>query len=253
MQKQSIKIRRKAKIQSELKRLKKELAKVKLERNIIEKCAGCLQAHTQVKFEFIDQHISCFPVKDMCRILDVSTSGYYKWRNKTLSKRDQHNLVLLEEIKKIHYTNKKRYGSPRIARELEVSGFRASEKLIRKLMNSASLQSVFKRKYKTTTNSSHKYPVAENVLDGKFTVNKKNEVWVSDITYIKASFRWLYLTVIIDLFDRTVIGWALSTSLAAKHTSLKALEMAVTNSPVENNSPLVFHSDRVSNMLAKSL
>ncbi|MFD2602953.1 IS3 family transposase [Flavobacterium suzhouense] len=243
MQKQNIKIVRKAKIQSELKSLKKELAKVKLEKNILEKCAGCLQTRTQVKFEFIDQHLSCFPVKDMCRILNVSTSGYYKWRSKTLSKREQHNLVLLEEIKKIHYRNKKRYGSPRIAKELEASGFHASEKLIRKLMKSASLQSVFKRKFKTTTDSSHKYPVAENILDRGFSVNNKNEVWVSDITYIKSSFRWLYLTVIIDLFDRTVIGWALSTSLSAKHTSLKALDMAITNSPV-NNSPLIFHSDK---------
>ena len=107
MQKQSIKIVRKTEILSELKRLRKELFKVKLERNILEKCAGCLQASTRVKFEFIDLHVSCFPVKDMCRILDVSTSGYYKWRSKALSKRDQHNLVLLEDIKKIHYRNRK--------------------------------------------------------------------------------------------------------------------------------------------------
>ena len=244
MHKQKIKVDKKNKIQTELKRLRKELAKVQLEKAILEKCAGCLQASTQIKFEFINQHLSRFSVKDMCRILDVSTSGYYKWRSRTPSRRAQHNLILLEEIKKIHYRNKKRYGSPRIAKELEVSGFRASEKLIRKLMKSASLQSVFKRKYKVTTNSSHKYPVAENILNREFTVNNKNKVWVSDITYIKASFRWLYLTVIIDLFDRTVIGWALSTSLAAKHTSIKALEMAITNSPIETNSSLIFHSDR---------
>nr|WP_129751019.1 IS3 family transposase [Flavobacterium beibuense] len=91
-------------------------------------------------------------------------------------------------MKKIHYRNKKRYGSPRIAKELEASGFHASEKLIRKLMKSASLESVFKRKYKITTNSSHTYPVAENILDREFNVSNTNEVWVSDITYIKASF-----------------------------------------------------------------
>ncbi|RYJ42786.1 Integrase catalytic region, ISDde3 [Flavobacterium beibuense] len=78
MQKPKVKVNKKNKIQSELKSLKKELANAKLERNILEKCAGCLQALTQVKFEFIDQHLSCFPVKDMCRILNVSTSGYYK-------------------------------------------------------------------------------------------------------------------------------------------------------------------------------
>ncbi|MNK49122.1 hypothetical protein D3C87_679650 [compost metagenome] len=117
MQKQNIKVNQKNKIQTELKQLRKELTKVKLEKSILQKCAGCLQAGTQIKFEFINRHISCFPIKDMCRILDVSTSGYYKWRNRKPSKRDQQNLVLLEEIKKIHHRNKNRYGSPRIAKE----------------------------------------------------------------------------------------------------------------------------------------
>lgn len=241
---QKIKVNKKNKILTELKQLRKELTKLKLERTILEKCAGCLQSSTKIKFEFIDRHISRFPVKNMCKILHVSTSGYYKWRNRAISKRDQHNLILLEEIKKIHYRNKKRYGSPRIAKELEASGFHASEKLIRKLMKSASLKSVFKKKYRITTDSSHKYPVAKNILDRKFTTSNKNEAWVSDITYIKSSFRWLYLTVIIDLFDRTVVGWALSTSLATKHTSMKALEMALANRQIKVDSPLVFHSDR---------
>lgn len=244
MQKENIKINSKAKRLAKIKRLRKELATVKLERDILQKCAGYLQSSIGSKFEFIDQHLSHFPVKDMCRILDVSTSGYYKWRGRTPSKRDQYNLVLLEEIKKVHYLNQKRYGSPRIAKELEASGFHASEKLIRKLMKRACLQSVFKRKYRATTNSSHKYPVAENLLDREFTASNRNEVWVSDITYIKASFRWLYMTVIIDLFDRGVVGWSLSTSLATKHTSIKALEMALANRQIKNNSSLIFHSDR---------
>lgn len=244
MLKKNLKVNKKIKIQTELKLLRKELAKVKLEKAILEKCIGCLHASTQIKFKFVNQHLSSFSVKDMCRILDVSTSGYYKYRSRTLSRRAQYNLILLEEIKKIHYRNKKRYGSPRIAKELETLGFHASEKLIRKLMRSASLKSVFKRNYKVTTDSSHKYPIAENILDRKFTASNKNEVWVSDITYIKASFRWLYLTVIIDLFDRTVVGWALSTSLATKQTSIKALEMALANRHIKADSFLVFHSDR---------
>lgn len=111
-------------------------------------------------------------------------------------------------------------------------------------MKSASLKNVFKKKYRTTTDSCHKYPVLENILGRKFTASNKNETWVSDITYIKASFRWLYLTVIIDLFDRTVVGWALSTSFATKHTSIKALEMALANRQVKDDSCMVFHSDR---------
>ncbi len=180
----------------------------------------------------------------MCRILSVSTSGYYKWRSRTQSKRAQHNLVLLEEIKKIHFQNKKRYGSPRIAKELKVLGFHASEKLIRKLMKAASLKSVFKSKYKVTTNSSHKYPVAENILNRKFIVNNKNLVWVSDITYIWAGKRWLYLTVIIDLYDRKVIGWSLSTTLKTRYTTIEAFKKAITNRPIRESSHLIFHSDR---------
>ncbi|WP_241657654.1 IS3 family transposase [Flavobacterium cerinum] len=102
----------------------------------------------------------------------------------------------------------------------------------------------FQKKYRVTTNSSHKYPVAENILDREFSAKNENEVWVSDITYINASLRWLYLTVVIDLFDRTVIGWALSTSLATKQTSIKALEMALANRQIKVDSSLVFHSDR---------
>ncbi|MUV04667.1 IS3 family transposase [Flavobacterium rakeshii] len=244
MQKQNIKVKGKIKIQAELKQLRKELAKVKLEKAILEKCAECLQARTQVKFEFIDQHLSYFPVKDMCRVLDVSTIGYYKWRSKTLSKRDQYNLVLLEQIKKIHYRNKKRYGSPRIAKELKALGFHASEKLIRKLMKSASLESVFKRKFRITTNSSHKYPIVENKLQRSFQAHRENEVWVSDITYVWAGKRWLYFTVIIDLYDRKVVGWSLSTTLKTRYTTVEAFKKAITNRPIRENSSLIFHSDR---------
>lgn len=227
-----------------LKRLTKELAKVKIELDLLKKFRKHLSSNTQVKFECIEENLKRYTVKDLCTALGVSTSGYYKWKNRTPSKTEQYNLILLEQIKEIHFRNKKRYGSPRIAKELEAIGFSASEKHIRKLMKRASLQSIFKGKFKSTTNSSHKYPIAENILNREFTVNNENEAWVSDITYIKASFRWLYLTVVIDLFDRKVIGWTLSTSLAAKHTSIKALKLAIINRPIKDNSYLIFHSDR---------
>jgi putative transposase len=228
----------------ELKRLRKELTEVKLERDILKKAGSFLFSETQVKFEFIRQHRYCYPVESICKLFGVSKSGYYSWNDRKPSRRALHNLALIEQIKIIHYRNKKRYGSPRIARELEASGFHASEKLVRKLMKQASLQSVFKRKFKTTTDSSHSYPIAENRLDREFTVGRENEAWVSDITYIRTAKRWLYLTTVIDLFDRKVIGWALSSTITARNTSVSAFRMALANRPITNNSPLIFHSDR---------
>lgn len=159
--------------------------------DILRKAASILSSETQVKFEFIREHRDCYPVENICKILGVSKSGYYYWNDRKPSKRALHNLVLLEQKKMIHYRNKERFGSPRIARELKVRGFHASEKLVKKLMKQTSLQSVFKRKFKTTTDSSHSYPVAENRLDREFTVKRENEAWVSNINYIRTAKRWL--------------------------------------------------------------
>lgn len=180
----------------------------------------------------------------MCKIFKVSKSGYYKWLNRTPSKRTIYNQILLEEIKRIFYQSKKRYGSPRIAKELEILGFKASKQLVRKLMKRSFLQSIVKRKFKVTTDSSHKYPVVENKLNREFNVSRENQTWVSDITYVRTGQGWLYLTSVIDLFDRKVIGWALSVTMRAKDTSIKAFKMALTNRPIKNNQSLIFHSDR---------
>lgn len=155
-----------------------------------------------------------------------------------------YNQVLLEEIKKIYYQSKRRYGSPRITKELQMLGFKASKQLVRKLMKKAYLQSIIKRKFKITTNSSHQYPVVENKLNREFTVVNENAAWVSDITYIRTGQGWLYLTTVIDLFDRKVIGWALSSTMRAKDTSVAAFKMALINRSIKNNKSLIFHSDR---------
>lgn len=180
----------------------------------------------------------------MCKVFKVSKSGYYKWLIRLPSKREIYNQILLEEIKIIFYQSKKRYGSPRIAKELEILGFKASKQLVRKLMKRSFLQSIVKRKFKVTTDSSHKYPVVENKLNREFNVSRESQAWVSDITYVRTGQGWLYLTSVIDLFDRKVIGWALSATMRAKDTSIKAFKMALINRPIKNNQSLIFHSDR---------
>jgi putative transposase len=189
-------------------------------------------------------HKEEFTIERMCKVLKVSKSGYYQWLHRIPSKRSIINASLLKEIYRIYNASKSRYGSPRITRELNIVEKRASQPLVAKLMRKESIRSIIRKKYKVTTNSNHKYPVVENKLMQDFRVTEKNEVWVSDITYIATKQGWLYLTTVIDLFDRKVIGWALSSTMSAKQTSIAALKMAKINRPIQEQKELIFHSDR---------
>lgn len=180
----------------------------------------------------------------MCKVLKVSTSGYYKWLHKMPSKRELRHVMLIQEIHKIYRASRCRYGSPRITKELNMQGIQASQVLVAKLMKLEHLRSIVRKRYKVTTNSSHKYPVVENKLNREFTVKEENMAWVSDITYISTTQGWTYLTTVIDLFDRKVIGWALSDTMKANETVIPAFNMAKCNRPIFNNQSLIFHSDR---------
>lgn len=180
----------------------------------------------------------------MCQVLKVSTSGYYKWLYKTPSKRELRNAMLIKEIHIVYRASRGRYGSPRIAKELNMQGISVSRPLIAKLMRNESLKSIVRKKYRVTTNSSHKYPVVENILNREFNVQEQNKVWVSDITYISTANGWLYLTTVIDLFDRKVIGWALSETMRTKDTVIAAFKMATINRSLKDTKELLFHSDR---------
>ena len=189
-------------------------------------------------------HKEEFPIEKMCKVLQVSKSGYYKWLNRTPSKRAIKNAMLIKEIYKIYNLSKSRYGSPRIAKELNVQGSKVSHQLVAKLMRTESIRRIIRKKYRVTTNSNHKYPVVENKLMQQFAVKEKNDVWVSDITYVSTKQGWLYLTTVIDLFDRKVIGWSLSPTMSAKQTSIAAFKMAIINQPINQPKELIFHSDR---------
>lgn len=185
-----------------------------------------------------------FPVGKMCKVLKVSTSGYYKWFHRTPSKRELRNAMLVKEIHQVYRDSRCRYGSPRIAKELNMQGVKASQPLVAKLMRKEHLKSIIRRKYRVTTNSSHKYPIVANKLNREFKVPEQNKVWVSDITYISTAKGWLYLTTVIDLFDRKVIGWALSETMRTKDTVIAAFKMATINRSLKDTKELLFHSDR---------
>jgi putative transposase len=187
-------------------------------------------------------HQKEYPVGKMCQVFKVSKSGFYSWCHCIPSNRDNENRALLFEIRRIHEQSKATYGSPRITDELKSRGFDVSRPRVARLMKQAGIRAIHAKKFVVTTDSKHQYPVVENKLNRNFSAQQAAKVWVSDITYIRTAAGWLYLTVVLDLFDRKVIGWSQSRDLSAENTSVAAWRMAV-----QNRSPskeLIFHSDR---------
>ena len=178
----------------------------------------------------------------MCKVLKVSRSCYYRWYSGGLSKRKQETIVLNQVITEVFHKSKQRYGSPRIAEELKRRGINASRPRVAKIMRYNGLRSKVKKQHKVTTNSNHKLAISENLLNRDFTPLALNQAWVSDITYIRTLEGWLYLTTIIDLFDRQVIGWSLSHTLFTKDTIMPAWKMAISKRKISHK--LIFHSDR---------
>lgn len=171
------------------------------------------------------------------------SSGYYHWRKHPVGIRQLNQDQLVSHIRRVHTQSQCRYGSPRIADELRKQGVKASRNRIARLMQKSGIRSIMYKRYRVqTTSSNHDYPVAKNLLNRAFSADKLGKKWVSDITYIATGEGWLYLTVILDLADQKVVGWALSDSLKAVDTSVAAWRMALKNRSIADN--LVFHSDR---------
>ena len=194
-----------------------------------------------MKYWFIDQHCSLHGVQRMCRVIGASRSGYYGWRRQPQSKRQKENEKILMEIKESHKNSRRAYGSPRITEDIREKGIKCSENRVARLMKVHGIIAKTKKKFKATTSSKHNLPVAENLLNQDFVAEKPNTVWVSDITYIWTLEGWLYLAVILDLYSRQVVGWAMSDKLTANFV-IKALYQAIgRRNPVRG---CILHSDR---------
>jgi transposase InsO family protein len=178
----------------------------------------------------------------MCKVLKVSRSGYYRWYCEGPSNRELENQKLTISIKEVFEESKRTYGSPRVTAELKRRGVNVSKPRVAKLMRLNNLKSKVRKKYRVTTNSNHIHSISDNHLDRNFKPNALNEAWVSDITYIRTDEDWLYLTTVIDLYDRQVVGWSLSKTLFTKETITPAWKMATSKRKIDNN--LIFHSDR---------
>lgn len=195
-----------------------------------------------MKYRFVKNHESQFPIEKMCLILKISSSGYYKWKSRSISERELKKNMLKEKIKALYFEFKQRYGSPRIVTELRSLGYQISRITVAKYLKELGLKSKLSKKFKVTTDSKHNYLIVDNVLKREFKAIQPSKVWVSDITYIQTKEGFLYLTTIIDLYDRKLIGWSLSNTMTTNDTSLAAWRMAIKNRPVKKG--LIFHSDQ---------
>jgi putative transposase len=181
----------------------------------------------------------------MCKILGIGRSSYYQWLEKNSGdsppppKKDE----LMDKIVATYFECNQCYGSPKLTVELQKSGTKVSRITVAKKMKIKGLRARTYRRFRVaTTDSKHKEPIAENLLGRNFDTDARGKVWVSDITYLHTKQGFLYLTVVVDLYDRKAVGWALSEGMAASETVLPAWRMALDNRPPQQG--LIFHSDR---------
>jgi putative transposase len=195
-----------------------------------------------VKYAFIQDHRTHWPVAVQCDVLAVSRSGYYAWRRREPSATMRRRAALTEQIRAVHRVSRETYGSPRVHTELVASGRACNRKTVAKCMQAAGIQAKSHRRFRViTTDSNHPHPVAENLVNRNFTPSRKNETWTADITYIATDEGWLYLAAVEDLFTRQIVGWSMSDRIDSRLV-VDALEMAIArHCPGEN---LVAHSDR---------
>ncbi len=197
-----------------------------------------------MKYACIQAYRGRFPVALMCRVLGVSRSGFYAAQRRTMSQRTRTDQRLRLHIRAIHRRSRETYGSPRVHAELREQGVRCGRKRVERLMRVDGLRAKRRRRFRRTTMSNHRHPVAANVLDRRFAVAEiaaMNTVWASDITYVPTHEGWLYLAVVLDLASRSVVGWAMQPTLDQSLT-LNALQMAVLRR--QPKPGVLHHSDR---------
>ena len=194
-----------------------------------------------MRFAFIDAEKALYPVGILCRVLRVSRSGYYAWRDRKPSVRALEDERLRPKVVEAFKTGRGTYGSPRVLDELIEQGFEVGRRRIARLMRELGLRGVSPRKFRVTTDSDHKYPIARNVLNRDFKASRPNEKWATDITYVWTREGWLYLATVMDLYSRRIVGWSMADHMRTE-LCLDALRMAIKQRT--NVKGLVHHSDR---------
>jgi transposase InsO family protein len=206
-----------------------------------------------VKYAFIQRHRRVWTISVQCRVLRVSVAGYHEHFVRRASSAPRRHLsddALLVHIKAIHAETRGGYGWPRTWKELLARGIRVGKERVQKLMQQHGIRAKGKRRFKVTTDSKHDLPIAANLLKREFTVAEPDKVWAGDITYIATDEGWLFLAVVIDLFSRQVVGWALRQDMA-RELVIDALRMAWFKRHPRKDAGLIFHSDRGSQYASK--
>jgi transposase InsO family protein len=201
-----------------------------------------------MKFRLIMAQHDTFPVRIMCDVMGVSPAGYYAWRGRPESPRKTANRALLTEIRRVDMAHHRRYGAPRIHAALRAEGHTVGRGRVERLMRHHGIRAITPRRFRVcTTDSRHNLPVAPNRLDQKFAAERPNQIWLADITYVPTSEGWLYLAVVLDLFTRKIVGWAMRDHMRAELT-IAALTMAIQRQKPPPG--LIHHSDRGSQYAA---
>lgn len=202
-----------------------------------------------MRYRVIQAHDRRYPIRLMCRALAVSPAGYYAWRSRPESARTIQTRILLSAIRVLHEESRETYGSPRIWRALREQGHQVGEPRVARLMRQANLQAKTVSKWRVTTDSTHRFPVVANHLNRQFTVAAPNQVWAGDLTYIWTREGWLYLAILLDLYSRAVVGWAMGARLTEQLTQ-HALQMALHRR--QPKPGLLHHADRGSQYAANA-
>ncbi|AYD46469.1 IS3 family transposase [Arachidicoccus soli] len=211
-------------------------------RNTKKSTGHFLQKRTEY-YEFIKSNERNYSVIKMCKVLHISNSAYYRWRKCPDKDQSPASKALEQKVVEVYNRSHKRYGSPRIKAELNNNGLQISLKTVAKIMRRRGLKSIVRKRYRVcTTDSTHSYPVSENLLNRNFSTDLPSRKWVSDLTYIPTYEGWLYVTIVMDLFDRKIIGWSFSSDMRACNTTVSALQMALINRSA--GKEMLFYSDR---------
>ncbi|MBT4077687.1 MAG: IS3 family transposase [Gammaproteobacteria bacterium] len=232
----------------ELKRLRKEIKNLRMEKEIFKKGQCLLRERNEVKFGFIRDESSHFPVTVLCRVMRVSTSAYYVWKKRPGQLISADILHLHRRMKELFKQSRDSLGSREMMKKLRKEGIEIGRYKVRNLMKKLSLKVTQRIAYKVTTKRKYSDKVADNLLNQNFNPIAPNQVWAGDITYLKTGEGWMYLAIVMDLYSRRIVGWAISKRMT---TDLICKAMIMAYNLRKPPKGLVFHSDRGSQYTSK--